>query len=66
MTDITGIDGNFFLWLATIVFGSVGLMVKYCYKTKCKKIDICCIKIERDIEVELKEDFQIRNTSSFP
>jgi len=27
-----------------------------CYKSKCKSIDICCIKIIRDVEVEEEID----------
>ena len=64
MTEITGIDGNFFLWLGTIVFGSVSLMVRYCYKSKSKSVDFCCIRIERDIETELKEDTILRSETS--
>ena len=34
------------------------LSIKYCYKSKCKEVKFCCIKITRDIEVELQEDIQ--------
>ena len=27
-------------------------LVNQCYKSKCKQIDICCIKIIRDVVVE--------------
>ena len=27
----------------------------YLYKSKCKEVSICCIKIVRDVEVEEKE-----------
>ncbi len=27
----------------------------YLYKSKCKQVDICCIKIVRDVELEEKE-----------
>jgi len=27
----------------------------YLYKSKCRQVDICCIKIIRDVEVEEKE-----------
>ena len=27
-------------------------LVNQCYKSKCKQIDICCIKIVRDVVVE--------------
>ena len=57
MSDLTGgIDSYFYLTLATIFFGGVGLITRYAYKSKCSRVDICCIKIERDIEVEERED----------
>ena len=27
-------------------------LINQCYKSKCKQIDICCIKIARDVVVE--------------
>ena len=27
-------------------------LINHCYKSKCKQIDICCIKIVRDVVVE--------------
>lgn len=61
LTD--GIDGYFYLTLATIVFGGIGLITRYAYKSKCKSVDICCLKIQRDIETEEREDtFAMRNS----
>ena len=31
-------------------------LVNQCYKSKCKEINICCIKIIRDVEVEEEID----------
>jgi hypothetical protein len=57
MSELTGgIDGYFLLTLATIVFGGIGLITKYAYKSKCSRVEICCLKIDRDIEVEERED----------
>ena len=57
MSELTGgIDGYFWLTLATIFFGGVGLITRYAYKSKCKHFEMCCIKIDRDIEVEERED----------
>ena len=64
MTNITGINGNFFLWLATIVCGSVGLMIRFCYKSKCRNVDLCCLKVVRDIDVEQKTDIVRTNSSA--
>ena len=29
---------------------------RLCYKSKCKEVDICCIKIIRDVVIEEKQD----------
>ena len=58
MTLGDDIDSVFFLSLATMAFGFFSLALRYCYKSKCKDIDMCCIKIKRDIEAEYKEDIQ--------
>lgn len=48
-----------------IVSTSAGLLlatVRMCYKSKCKTIDCCCIKIVRDVDVEEKEmEYRIDN-----
>ena len=31
-------------------------LINHCYKSKCKQIDICCIKIIRDVVVEEEID----------
>jgi hypothetical protein len=31
-----------------------------CYKSKCKEVDFCCIKIIRDVEGEEELDIQQR------
>ena len=57
MSELTGgIDSYFWLTLATIVFGGVGLITRYAYKSKCRHFEMCCIKIDRDIETEERED----------
>ena len=59
MSELTGgIDSYFWLTLATIFFGGVSLITKYSYKSKCKSVQMCCLKIERDIEVEEREDIE--------
>ncbi len=59
-----GVNGMFYLSIATLICTFCTLSIKYCYKSKCKDVDICCIKIKRDIEVELQEDININNNSS--
>ena len=64
MTDITqNIDGFFWLSLATIIFTSVGLFVRYSYKSKCSEVSCCCLKIVRDIDVERQEDLTLQTKS---
>ena len=44
------------LYIIIIVSGVsvVSLIVKLLYKSKCTHIECCCIKIDRDVESELK------------
>jgi len=30
-------------------------LISFLYKSKCKKVEICCIKVIRDVDVEEKE-----------
>ena len=53
-----GVNGMFYLSIATLLCTCMTLSIKYCYKSKCKEVKCCCIKITRDIETELKEDIQ--------
>lgn len=52
-----GIDGVFFLSLATILAGSFGLAVRYCLKSKCEHFSLFCglIKIDRRVDLETQE-----------
>ena len=64
MSDITqGIDGFFWLSLSTIIFTSVGLFIRYSYKSKCKEVSCCCLKVIRDIDVEKQEDMALESKS---
>lgn len=37
-------------------FGFLGAVLAVCYKSKCKTIECCCIKIDRDVGLEEKVD----------
>jgi hypothetical protein len=40
----------------------IGLLLKgasIIYKSKCKTVECCCIKIDRDIEAEVKVDIAV-------
>ena len=52
------LDGNFWLILAGIVFGFIAGIGKLCYKSKCQKVGLCCLSIERNIEAEEHEDLE--------
>ena len=62
MTDLAeGVNAYFYLSVLTLIMGGIGLIVRYSYKSKCKEVDCCCIKIVRDIEIEEREDIEERN-----
>jgi hypothetical protein len=46
----------FWVGLYTSGIGFVLAIARFAYKSKCSKIDFCCIKIERNTEGEIKED----------
>ena len=46
----------FWVGLYTALIGFTLSIARYAYKSKCSKIDFCCIKIERNTEAEVKED----------
>ena len=52
-----GIDGVFFISLATILAGSFGLAVRYCLKSKCEHFALCfgLISIDRRVDLEVQE-----------
>jgi hypothetical protein len=49
-------------WVAFITTIS-GMIIKLCsmaYKSKCKEVDFCCLKVIRDVDLEEKEnEFEI-------
>lgn len=46
----------FYTLLITSTIGLILAIAKICYKSKCKSVDCCCIKIVRDVEGEEKLD----------
>ena len=51
-------------WVAfiTTISGMILKLASLAYKSKCKEVDICCLKIKRDVEIEEKEmEFRINN-----
>ena len=59
MGDLSeGIDSYFWLSSLTILMGGIGLIVRYSYKSKCTEVNLCCLKIVRDIQTEEREDLE--------
>ena len=42
----------FYTGLYTAGVGVILAIMNQCYKSKCRQIDVCCIKIIRDVVVE--------------
>jgi hypothetical protein len=54
--DTNVFDAVFWSFFITSSIGFVLALARFAYKSKCSKIDFCCIKIERNTEAEVKED----------
>lgn len=48
----------FLTTLSVSTFGFCLAILGVCYKSKCKTIDCCCIKIVRDVDGEEKIDIE--------
>jgi len=48
----------FYTLLITSTIGLILAIAKLCYKSKCREVNFCCIKIVRDVEGEEKIDEQ--------
>ena len=45
----------FWTFFVSSMVGFCIVIAKMCYKSKCKNIDMCCVKIVRDVDVEERE-----------
>ena len=64
MTELTEV---FYIFFVSSVLAFFGVVTRYCYKTKCKKIECCGIHIIRDVEEERDDELNNRrreNSSS--
>ena len=52
----------FWTFFITSIIGLLLALGKLCYKSKCQEINVCCFKVVRNIEAEVKED-QLANKS---
>ena len=67
MDDVTEVvNAVFYISLVTIFCTSVSLAFKFCYKSKCKEVYLCCLKLVRDVDVEKQEDLSNINTLDSP
>jgi hypothetical protein len=56
----------FYTFLITSCIGFILALSKVCYKSKCSTIDLCCIKITRNIEAEVQEDLELGARGNAP
>ena len=47
-------DAIFVISALTLIIGCSATIFKYFLKSKCKTMECCCLKIERDVEAEEK------------
>ena len=50
---------TFYVGLYSALMGFVLAISAQCYRSKCREVKICCIRIIRDVEGEEKLDIQI-------
>jgi len=46
----------FYMFLISSVLGCLGMSFRMMYKSKCKEVDFCCIRVLRDTQGEEKID----------
>ena len=51
-----GFSEVFYTGLYTSLLACVIAVGRMCYKSKCKKVKICCLTIVRDVEMELVDE----------
>jgi len=49
----------FWTFFITSIIGLLLSLGKLCYKSKCQEINVCCFKVVRNIEAEVKEDIEL-------
>ena len=51
----------FWTFFISSVCGVLLVGIRMCYKSKCREVDFCCLKIIRDVETEEKVEIVARN-----
>ena len=54
----------FYTFLITSVIGCILAGGRLLYKSKCKEVNLCCITVKRDVDIELKEDIENKEEST--
>ena len=54
----------FWTFVITTLAGLCMVSCKLIYKSKCKKVSVCGLAFERDIEAEVKEDLEEMHTKT--
>ena len=47
---------SFYFYLVSTISSFLIVGLGFCYKSKCKNIKCCGIEVDRDVEIEQKED----------
>ena len=57
---INTFDAVFFITISTLLFGCIGLTIRYCLKSRCDTINLCygLISVHRDVKSE--EELEMR------
>ena len=55
MTYLDKLDSVFWITLGGLIFTFFGVVLRYCFKSKCSKITCCWFSITRDVEAEVEE-----------
>jgi hypothetical protein len=60
MSWIETYDAVFFISLATIIVGALGVSAKYCLKSKCEHFSCCygLFVIDRRVDLEVQEEIR--------
>jgi len=67
---MTDIDSSSLIVIISIGAGVIGLLIRYCFKSKCDRVEICngyCLRIHREVNNEdnnISEEDSQKNKSS--
>jgi hypothetical protein len=53
-------NSTFWMSLSTLVIGAFGMSIKYCLKSRCENLNLCCglIHIHRRVDLEVQEEMK--------